>query len=114
MAKAYGVKSCSARASQNRVILNLAQPLSLTPAYDARDELLSRHVISVIHGQGHIPYDMVVDGSFPAIQVGYGWPTAWSMQTGGALDPRLPSIAHARLRLHADGARNRGSVVGHC
>jgi len=42
IAEAYGAKSCSARASQNRVVLNLAQPLWLTPANDARDELLSR------------------------------------------------------------------------
>ncbi len=89
---AYGARSCSARAEQNRMVLKLAQPLWLLPANDARNELLSRHVISVVHGQGRIPYDMSFDGSIPAIQVRYGWPTAWSMQTAGALDPRLPSI----------------------
>ncbi len=90
--EAYAAKSCSARAPQNRMVLKLAQPLWLLPANDARNELLSRHVISVVHGQGRIPYDMAFDGSIPAIQVRYGWPTAWSMQTAGALDPRLPSI----------------------
>lgn len=90
--EAYAANSCSARAPQNRMVLALAQPLWLLPANDARNELLSRHVISLVHGQGRIPYDMSFDGSIPAIQVRYGWPTAWSMQTGGALDPRLPSI----------------------
>ncbi len=90
--EAYAALSCSARTQQNRMVLKLAQPLWMLPANDARNELLSRHVISVVHGQGRIPYDMAFDGSIPAIQVRYGWPTAWSMQTAGALDPRLPSI----------------------
>ena len=89
---AYGAKSCSARAADDRKILRLAQPLWMLPANDIRNELFSRHLISIVHGQGRIPYDMAFDGSIPAIQVRYGWPTAWSMQTAGALDPRLPSI----------------------
>ena len=79
-------------ATSNARILRLAQPLWLLPANDLRNELFSRHIISIVHGQGRIPYDMAFDGSIPAIQVRYGWPTAWSMQTAGALDPRLPSI----------------------
>ena len=89
---AYGAKSCSARATDNARILRLAQPLWLLPANDLRNELFARHIISIVHGQGRIPYDLPFDGSIPAIQVRYGWPTAWSMQTAGALDPRLPSI----------------------
>jgi hypothetical protein len=89
---AYGAKSCAARAADDARILRLAQPLWMLPANDIRNELFSRHLISIVHGQGRIPYDMPFDGSIPAIQVRYGWPTAWSMQTAGALDPRLPSI----------------------
>ncbi len=92
MHNVYGAKSCAARSAQNDLILRLAQPLWMLPANDARNELLSRHIISMVHGQGRIPYDMAFDGSIPAIQVRYGWPTAWSMQTAGALDPRAPSI----------------------
>ncbi len=92
MHEAYGAKGCSARATDNARILRLAQPLWMLPANDLRNELFSRHIISIVHGQGRIPYDMPFDGSIPAMQVRYGWPTAWSMQTAGALDPRLPSI----------------------
>jgi hypothetical protein len=90
--EAYRAKSCAQRAPDNARILRLSQPLWLLPANDLRNELFSRHIISIVHGQGRIPYDMSFDGSIPAIQVRYGWPTAWSMQTAGALDPRLPSI----------------------
>jgi hypothetical protein len=89
---AYGATPCAARAAADAKILRLAQPLWMLPANDLRSELFSRHLISIVHGQGRIPYDMPFDGSIPAIQVRYGWPTAWSMQTAGALDPRLPSI----------------------
>lgn len=92
MHEVYGAKGCAARAADNAKILRLAQPLWMLPANDLRSELFSRHLISIVHGQGRIPYDMPFDGSIPAIQVRYGWPTAWSMQTAGALDPRLPSI----------------------
>ncbi len=88
----YGAKGCAQRADDNARILRMSQPLWMMPANDLRNELLSRHVISIIHGQGRIPYDMAWDGSISAMQVRYGWPTAWSMQTAGALDPRLPSI----------------------
>jgi hypothetical protein len=92
MHEVYGAKGCAARASDNARILRLAQPMWMLPANDLRNELFSRHIISIVHGQGRIPYDMPFDGSIPAMQVRYGWPTAWSMQTAGALDPRLPSI----------------------
>jgi hypothetical protein len=92
MHAAYGAKGCDARATDNARILRLAQPLWLLPANDLRNELYARRIISIVHGQGRIPYDLPFDGSIPAIQVRYGWPTAWSMQTAGALDPRLPSI----------------------
>ncbi len=88
----YGAKGCAQRADDNARMLRLSQPLWMLPANDLRNELLSRHLISIIHGQGRIPYDMAWDGSISAMQVRYGWPTAWSMQTAGALDPRLPSI----------------------
>jgi len=90
--EAYRAKGCVQRAADNGRILRMSQPLWLLPANDLRNELFSRHLISIVHGQGRIPYDMSFDGSIPAIQVRYGWPTAWSMQTAGALDPRLPSI----------------------
>lgn len=89
---AYAARSCAERASENARILRLAQPLWMVPANDARNELLARHTISIVHGQGRIPYDMPWDGSIAAMQVRYGWPTAWSMQTAGAMDRRLPSI----------------------
>lgn len=92
MHETYAATPCAQRTSTNAFVLRLAQPLWLLPANDVRNELLSRHTISVVHGQGRIPYDMIFDGSIPAIQVRYGWPTSWSMQTAGALDPRLPSI----------------------
>ncbi len=92
MHAAYGASGCAGRVADNARILRLAQPLWLLPANDLRNELFARHIISIVHGQGRIPYDMTFDGSIPAIQVRYGWPTAWSMQTAGALDPRLPSI----------------------
>jgi len=92
MSSTYGAKGCTQRAADNGRMLRMSQPLWLLPANDLRNELLSRHLISIVHGQGRIPYDMSFDGSIPAIQVRYGWPTAWSMQTAGALDPRLPSI----------------------
>jgi hypothetical protein len=89
---AYSARVCADRGSENARILHLAQPLWMLPSNDARNELLARHTISVVHGQGRIPYDMPWDGSIAAMQVRYGWPTAWSMQTAGALDRRLPSI----------------------
>lgn len=92
MGDAYKAKNCTQRAADNARYLRLAQPLWMLPADDLRAELFSRHLISMIHGQGRIPYDMTFDGSISAMQVRYGWPTAWSMQTAGALDPRLPSI----------------------
>lgn len=92
MHEAYGAASCAARAPANDRILRLAQPLWMLPANDLRNELFARHIISIVHGQGRIPYDMPFGDAIPAMQVRYGWPTAWSMQTAGALDPRLPSI----------------------
>jgi hypothetical protein len=92
MHEAYGARSCAQRAGDDARILRLAQPLWMLPANDLRNELFARHLISIVHGQGRIPYDMPFGEAIPAMQVRYGWPTAWSMQTAGALDPRLPSI----------------------
>ena len=92
MHEAYGAASCAARGPANDRILRLAQPLWMLPSNDLRNELFARHIISIVHGQGRIPYDMSFGDAIPAMQVRYGWPTAWSMQTAGALDPRLPSI----------------------
>ncbi|HMS01507.1 MAG TPA: hypothetical protein PKE51_00970 [Gemmatimonadaceae bacterium] len=92
MHEAYGASSCAGRTAANERILRLAQPLWMLPANDLRNELYARHIISIVHSQGRIPYDMPFGEAIPAMQVRYGWPTAWSMQTAGALDPRLPSI----------------------
>jgi len=65
----------------------------------------------MIHGQGRIPYDMAFDGSIPAIQVRYGWPTAWSMKTAGGLDSRLPSIMGHELTPSYDFIPTERAIV---
>ena len=70
----------------------LAQPLWMLEANDLRSELAARHVIVRTHAEGGIPYDMAWGDDMAESEMRYGWPVSWSITTGGALDPRAPSV----------------------
>jgi hypothetical protein len=68
------------------------RPLYILPGNDLRNELLARRTINRIHSQGDIAFQMTWGPDLEESQVRYGWPTAWSVTTGGAGDPRPPSV----------------------
>ncbi len=88
----YKAIPCADRGAENARILRLAQPLWMLPSNDMTNELYSRWTISRVHSLGRIPYDMNFGRNILESQVRYGWPTAWSVQNGGAADPRPPQV----------------------
>lgn len=91
-ATTYKAIPCADRGAENARILRLAQPLWMLPSNDMTNELYSRWTISRVHSLGRIPYDMSFGRNILESQVRYGWPTAWSVQNGGAADPRPPQV----------------------
>lgn len=70
----------------------LAQPLWLLPGNDLRTELLARRAMTRVQQQGGSPYDMAWGEDMAESELRYGVPTSWSVTTGGAQDPRPPSV----------------------
>jgi hypothetical protein len=88
----YRALSCADRAAYEAKLYWLARPLYILPGNDLRNELLARRTINRIHSQGDIAFQMTWGPDLEESQVRYGWPTAWSVTTGGAGDPRPPSV----------------------
>jgi hypothetical protein len=89
---AYRALGCDGRTAENQRLWRLAQPLWMLPVNDLPNEWYSRWTISRVHSLGRIPYDMTFGNNVLQSQVRYGWPTAWSVQNGGAADPRPPQV----------------------
>lgn len=92
MHSAYSALGCSGRAAENARIFRLADPLWMLPGDDIGNEWFSRWTISRVHSLGRIPYDLQWGDDLLQSQLRYGWPVAWSVQNGGAADPRPPQV----------------------
>lgn len=92
MHESYKALGCAGRAPENARILRLAQPLWMLTGNDISNEWYSRFTVSRVHSLGRIPYDLQWGDDLLESQLRYGWPTAWSVQNGGAADPRPPQV----------------------
>lgn len=92
MQSAYNALGCNGREAENRRIFRLAQPLWMLPGNDIENEWYARWTISRVHSLGRIPYDLQWGDDLLQSQLRYGWPVAWSVQNGGAADPRPPQV----------------------
>jgi hypothetical protein len=81
-----------ARDGWERRFWPLARPLFVLPANDLRNELLTRRVMSIVHGQGANPYAMSWGNDLAEIELRYGWPTAWSARPSPMGSAEPPSI----------------------
>lgn len=88
----YKALGCAGRGPENTRILRLAQPLWMLPGNDIQNEWYSRFTVSRVHSLGRIPYDLQWGDDLLESQLRYGWPMAWSVQNGGAADPRPPQV----------------------
>ncbi|BAH39676.1 MAG TPA: hypothetical protein DGD08_14015 [Gemmatimonas aurantiaca] len=88
----YKALGCSGRGAENARVFRLGQPLWMLPGNDLQNEWYSRFTMSRVHSLGRLPYDMQWGDDLLESQLRYGWPTAWSVQNGGAADPRPPQV----------------------
>jgi hypothetical protein len=90
--RAYRARPCAERIKSDERIFRMAQPLWSLPADDLWNELLARRTISTVHSLGRIPYDIGWGPDLLESQIRYGWPVNWSVQNGGIMDSRNPSV----------------------
>lgn len=76
---AHAALPCDRRIAETNRILWLGKPFWHQPGNDLRSELLARHTFNAIERNSASVYGGTV-AEIAAVQLRYGWPTAWSTQ----------------------------------